>query len=121
MRIRNPFGGYPGYLSLMISSFNRAEEDGWLLGLSYDFSELGLPGLSGFVNYADGDTPDGGPRASPDQEEFDVTVDYRPDLRLLNGLWLRARAAWLDRDETPAGGGDVTDYRLILNYERFFR
>ena len=42
------------------------------------------------------------------------------NLRLLNGLWLRARAAWLDRDETPAGGGDVTDYRLILNYERSF-
>jgi hypothetical protein len=117
VRIRNPFGGYPGYLSLMISSFNRAEEDGWLLGLSYDFSELGLPGLSGFVNYAEGDTPDGGPRASPDQEEFDMTVDYRPTWRLLDGLWLRARAAWLDRD----GGGDVTDYRLILNYERSFR
>ena len=121
VRIRNPFGGYPGYLSLMIQSFNRADEDGWLLGLSYDFSELGLPGLSGFVNYADGDTPDSGPRASPDQEEFDVTVDYRPTLGLLDGLWLRARAAWLDRNDAPAGGGDVTDYRLILNYERSFR
>ncbi|MGB5726807.1 MAG: OprD family outer membrane porin, partial [Thiogranum sp.] len=28
--IRNPYGGYPGYLSLMIKSFNRADEDAWL-------------------------------------------------------------------------------------------
>ena len=76
-RILNPYGGYPGYLSLMLQSFNRAREDGWLLGLSYDFSRVGLPGLSGFLNYADGNTPDGGSLASPDQTEFNLTVDYR--------------------------------------------
>lgn len=116
-RIRNPFGGYPGYLSLMISSFNRAEEDGWLAGFSYDFSRLGIPGLSAFVNYADGDTPDSGPLASPDQWEFDATVDYRFQSRPLKGLWIRARAATLDQDDDAPGANDVDDIRLIVNYE----
>jgi hypothetical protein len=116
-RIRNPFGGYPGYLSLMIQSFNRAEEDGWLAGFSYDFSRVGLPGLSGFMNYAEGDTPDSGPSASPDQWEFDVTVDYRFQSRPLKGLWIRARAATLDQDDDVPGANDVDDLRLIINYE----
>lgn len=118
--IRNPFGGYPGYLSLMTQSFNRAREDGWLVGLSYDFTRLGLPGLSGFVNYAEGDTPDSGSRASPDQEEFDITVDYRFQSRTMRGLWLRARAALLDQDDDVPGANDVDDYRVILNYQRSF-
>jgi hypothetical protein len=116
-RIRSPFGGYPGYLSLMIQSFNRAEEDGWLAGFSYDFSRIGLPGLSGFVNYAEGDTPDNGPLASPDQWELDITVDYRFQSRPLTGLWIRARAATLDQDDDAPGANDVDDLRLIVNYE----
>jgi hypothetical protein len=102
----------------MLQSFNRAKEDGWLLGLSYDFSRVGLPGLSGFLNYADGDTPDGGPFASPDQSEFDITIDYRFQSRALKGLWLRARAATLDQDDDVVGANDIDDYRIILNYER---
>jgi hypothetical protein len=118
--VRNPYGGYPGYLSLMVSGFNRAEEDGFLVGLSCDFGQFGLRGLSGFVNYAEGDTPDDGPRASPDQRELDLTIDYRLPASLLKGLWLRGRAAFLDRDDDVPGGGDITDYRVILNYEFSF-
>ena len=33
-------------------------------------------GLSAFLDYAKGDTPDSGTAASPDQDEFDYTVDY---------------------------------------------
>ena len=115
--IRNPYGGYPGYLSLMIESFNRADEDAWLVGASYDFAEIGLPGLSSFVNYARGDTPDSGSNASPDQHELDITVDYRFQSRALKGLWLRARAAFVDQDNDVDGTGDVEDIRMILNYD----
>ncbi len=115
--IRSPFGSYPGYLSLIVKDFDRAGEDAWLVGLSYDFSGLGWSGLSAFVNYAEGDTPDQGPTASLDQEELDVTVDYRFQSRPLKGLWLRARAAFVNQDEAVAGADDLDDYRLILNYE----
>jgi hypothetical protein len=78
---------------------------------------MGVPGLSGFVNYAQGYTPDSGSNASPDQSEFDITVDYRFQSRAVKGLWLRARAAFLDQDEDVNGGFDTRDYRVILNYE----
>jgi len=113
--ISNPFGGYPGYLSLMINNFNRAEEDAWLVGLSYNFKELGLPGLSFFTNYAVGVTPDRGRNASPDQNEWDVTFDYRFQSPALNKLWLRLR--WASLDQSGPGAVDVDDTRIILNYD----
>jgi hypothetical protein len=111
--IRTPWGGYPGYLSLINKDFNRAGEDAWLVGISYDFSRLGLPGLSAFANYASGDTPDTGSKASPDQEEFDLTADYRFS-DALDGLWIRARTAIVDQEGSE--GVDSVDYRIIVNY-----
>ena len=111
--IRSPYGGYPGYISLILKDFNRAGEDAWLIGLSYTFARFGLPGLSVFANYAAGDTPDTGAGASPDQDELDFTIDYRFQGKLEN-LWLRARAATVDQD--GPGAIDEDDYRIIVNY-----
>jgi len=110
-KIRNPFGGYPGYLSLMVKDFYQAGEDAWLVGLSYDFSHVGMDGLSSFVNYANGNTSS----ASPDEEEFDITVDYRFKKDFLKGFWIRLRYAYVDQDGPE--GVDVKDFRTILNYE----
>ena len=115
--IQKPFGGTPSYLSLMIEDFDRAGEDAWLVGLSYHFNRLGLEGLSAYSNYAYGNTPDNGSIASPDQSEWDITIDYKPQQSLLNGLWLRLRRASVDRNDS---GRDLTDYRIILNYEMQF-
>lgn len=115
--IRSPYGGYPGYLSIIINDFNRAGEDAWLVGFAYDFADIGVPGLSTFINYAEGDTPNSGSNASADQEEFNITFDYRFKDSQLDGLWIRARGAVVDRD---SGFGAVTreeDFRLIVNYE----
>jgi len=112
--VRIPFGGYPGFASIIVQDFNRAGEDAWLVGLSYEFSRFGLDGLSAFSNFVDSDTPDNGSAASPDQQELDFTVDYRFPGELLKGLWIRARAAFVDQDGT--GADDINDYRVILNY-----
>jgi hypothetical protein len=114
-RIRNPFGGYPGYVSLMIEKFRRAGEDAWLVGLSYDFSFLGIEGLSAFANYANGNTPDSGSNASPDQQEVNLSVDYRIEEGPLKHLWLRFRGAVLDQDGPNAQ--DEQQLRLILNWD----
>lgn len=114
-KIRSPYGGYPGYLSLMLKDFDRADEDAWLVGFSYDFSALGLDGLSSFFNYAKGNTPESGAAASPDQEEFDLTVDYRFKRDFLKGVWLRLRGAYVNQDGPE--GIDVKDFRVIVNYE----
>jgi len=112
---QSPFGGHPSYISLMIKDFNRAGEDAWLVGLSYDFSRLRLDGLSAFARYAHGNTPDSGALASPDQGELDFTVDYRFKKGFLKGLWLRLRGAYLNQHGPKAR--DVSNIRVILNYD----
>jgi hypothetical protein len=118
--IQSPWGSYPGYLSLIVNDFDRANEKAILAGVAYDFSKLVTPGLSGFVNVAYGfDAIDPKTRASaPDQTEYDVTVDYRPSwLRpaFLQGMWLRVRAAVIDVQNANQLDWQV---RIILNWER---
>ena len=112
--ILSPFGGYPGYASIIIKDFDRAGEDAWLIGLSYNAAELGLDGLSVFANYVDGNTPDSGLNASPDQQELDITADYYFPKTVADGLWLRTRVALLNQQGPDAT--DQQDYRIILNY-----
>jgi len=114
--IRSPFGGYPGYLSLMQKDFNRADESGFLIGLASDLRYLDIKGLSASINMAWGDTPESGDAASPDQKEIDFTLDYRLPTGKFNGLWLRARAAHTYQNGHPTEV-DSTDIRFTVNYE----
>jgi hypothetical protein len=113
--ITSPFGGRPGFLSLMISDFDRANEQGLLAGLSYDFSRWGLPGLSSFAKIAWGNDAEDASSGQnlPDLSEYNLTIDYKPETSLLNGLWLRLRHARSDFE----GGAYTKDSRVILNYE----
>ena len=114
--IRSPFGSYPGFISLMQKDFNRAGEEAWLIGLSSDFQNLGLDGFSGFINYASGkNAVDSAGSDLNDQNEFNVTLDYRFQDGLLKNFWIRARASFLE-EETPAGDITGHDYRIIINY-----
>jgi hypothetical protein len=114
-RIRSPFGGRPSYISLMFEDFDRADENAWLVGLSYDFSFIGLNGLTAYTNYAEGYTPDSGNAASLDQSEFNITFDYQPKISFLEGFKLRYRYAQLNQDGT--GAIDKTENRIILKWE----
>ena len=72
-------------------------------------------GLCAFVRYAYGNTSDSGAAATPDQNELDLTSDYRFKKGLLNGLWLCSRGAYLDQKGPEAR--NVTNIRVILNQE----
>jgi hypothetical protein len=116
--LQTPWGLFPGYLGLMLSDFDRPGETAVLVGLSYDFKELGLPGFSAFTNYAlgfDAESAFGDSQAEfSDQQEVDVTFDYVFPEGLLKGLWLRVRGAWREEDGAPR---DDYQVRVILNYE----
>lgn len=114
--VMNPWGGTPLFNSLMISDFDRAGETAMRVGLSRKFDDIGLPGFSGFANYANGNTPDSGPAASPDQDEFNITFDFRPESGPLEGFWLRVRHGWNDK----GAAGTREDLRIILNHVREF-
>jgi len=114
-RIINPYGGYPGYISLMVENFNRAGEKAFLVGLSHDVQSEFFEGLSFFTNYAIGydavSDVDREPLAN--QREFNITVDYKPERLIIRGLWLRVRFA----NVNISGEEDsVNNLRIILNY-----
>jgi len=110
--IRNPWGGSPLFNSVMISDFDRAGENAWRVGLSYPFERIGLPGVSAFASYVHGNTPEFGPAASPDEEEFNVSVDLRPEKGPLKDFWLRVRYGWND----GLLDANHETFRVILNY-----
>lgn len=111
-----PWGSTPAYNSMIIQDFDRAGEQSFHVGLTYDFAPHGLEGLSLDTSWTFGDTPDHGKYASLDQQEFDFTIDYQPAMDALDGLWIRFRYA----DNRLDDGSDITDFRIIANYSYVF-
>jgi len=115
--IQKPYGNPANYLSVIVDDFDRAGEKAWMLGMSYDFKRVGPGNLSLFANVVHGDTPDSGANASPDETEYDLTVDYRIKEGRAKNLWVRVRGAYIDQDEKVAAGDDFFDFRIIINYD----
>jgi hypothetical protein len=112
--IRSPFGGDPGFTSLMLSDFNFANQKTYRLGLSYTATAFGYPGLSGFVNYAhsyDAEIAATG-ESLPNDEEFDITVDFRSQSGKSKAAWLRARYGVLN----PGTDRERYNVRITLNW-----
>ena len=109
----NSFGSSPSYVDLMQRSFNRADEKAILVSASYDFSRIGVDGLSVIVNFVAGfDGELLGERRRG--QELDGTIDYRVKKGLLKNFWLRIRGSWLSEQGSDRDG---TDIRLILRYD----
>ena len=108
--IQTLYGVSPSPLKIMLNDFGRAGEEAWLVGLSYNFKNFGLEELSGFVNFAQGF----GARNLPNEEEFDITIDYRFTKGSLHHWWFRLRNAFGNEIN-----GDKTEnqVRVTLNYD----
>jgi hypothetical protein len=114
--IRSNYGTWPGYLSLIVTDFDRANEKAFGIGLRYDFGgtllPFQVPGLSVFMAYALGTdrvnpTTGGG---LPTTHEGDLDIIY--NVPAVKGLSLRFRNGYVGR-----GNGVVKDFRVIVNYE----
>jgi hypothetical protein len=112
--IHSPYGTPPTPLSLMIENFDRADEEAWLVGLSWNFRRFGLDGVSGVVNYARGNgaRDDLGMRL-PDEWELNTTLDYTIDSGPLRGVWFRIRGAFLGE----RGGESRNELRVVVRYD----
>ena len=114
-RIISPYGSNPSYVDLMQRTFNQAGEKALLLSLSYDFSHVGVDGLSAILNFVQGwDGRVLGVRGTPARWTSRSTTGFREELGLYEGLWLRLRASWLDEEVFDRDG---TDFRVILRYD----
>jgi hypothetical protein len=114
--IRSPWGTWPGYLSLMVTDFDRANEKAFGVGVRYDFGgtllPFRIPGLSLFLAYAQGtDRIDPGNGALPTTREGNLDIVY--NVPAVKGLSLRFRNGYVGRGNSET----VKDFRLIVNYE----
>jgi outer membrane porin, OprD family len=117
--IQNPWGSYPGYLSMIELSFDRARETAALVGAAYDFSQVLTPGLSANVNLVWGWNAINPTtrKNAPNQAEYDATVDYRPPFKVpvVQGMWVRFRSAIIDQHDAKTLG---YQFRIIINWDR---
>ena len=100
----------------MQNDFDRAGQWAVLLGLSYDFDRIGVPGFSGFVNYAEGfnaEVPDFNEN-SASEREANITLDYRWQKGWLEGLWLRTRYSY---GSLQGARRDSHQVRVIINFD----
>jgi hypothetical protein len=115
--IRSPWGTWPGYLSLMVTDFDRANEKAFGVGLKYDFGgtllPFKLPGFSVHLLYAGGfdrENPANG-RKLANTHEGNLDIIY--NVPAAKGLSLRFRNGYVGR-----GNDDIVmDFRIIVNYE----
>ena len=98
----------------MNRDFRRADENAWGVGLSYQFSRLGLPGVSFSSQFANGTGAREDDLSLPNVREWDVTLDLRPENKRWKGFWFRARMAIVDE---AGDGRDDTQLRLIVYYD----
>ena len=121
--IQNPWGTYPGFLSLIdapaAQNFARANEKAWLIGAVYDFSALGMAGFVGTLNFASGTgaiDPQTRTRL-PDQRELNLKIEYRPSWlasTALRGLVFTMRSAFYDEEDSHRLARQI---HVILDWE----
>jgi hypothetical protein len=115
--IQTPWSGTPGYTSVMVENFKSAGEQAFLVKGSYDFSKLGLAGLTAYTTYVHGwsEVSPSTKTPVPNVNEIDFDIQYRPELGALKGLWLRFRYGHVVQYQ---GTRSVTDqFRIIINYD----
>ena len=78
--MQSPWGGYPGYTSVQVEDFNWAGTKASLLKAGYDFSPVGLEGVSAYALWVHG-----WGRINPathgdayDEDEYDFDLQWRP-------------------------------------------
>jgi hypothetical protein len=109
--MQNPWSSYPGYTGVQVGDFNHAGEKAFMVKAGYDFSRIGLQGVSAYALWVHG-----WDRINPyNEDEYDFDLQWRPRTEALKGLWFRARYAYVKQ----RGGGDpaINDFRIIVNYD----
>jgi outer membrane OprD family porin len=112
--MQNPWSANPIYTNAVTLGFQRAGENALMVGGSYVFTPIGLSGIAASVYYYQGWT---GASAGPPtvENEWDFTLDWRPDFKPLSGLWFRARYAHSSINQNNMIS-TTDEVRITLNY-----
>jgi len=110
--VRNPWSGSPGYTSVQVGDFNRANEGAALLKVAYDFTSHGVPGLSAYALAILGS---GRPSPNFNENEYNLNVQWTPKDGPLKGSSWRVRYAHVD--QKGGGNPDIDDFRVIATWD----
>ena len=113
--MQTPWSANPFYTDGQIQAFNRAGEGAIMVGASYVFTKLGLPGVGTSVQYFRGWTQAPAAGAPVLEDEWDFNLEWRPNWDVLKGFWLRARYGIANINQNNVNTR-VDEVRLILNY-----
>jgi hypothetical protein len=110
-----PWSMNPFYTDGQILAFDRAGESAIVLGASYVFTALGMPGVGASVQYFRGWTAAPAAGLPLVEDEWNFNLEWRPGWAPLKGLWIRARYGLgkLDQNNVRTTFDEI---RLILNY-----
>ena len=115
--LQNPWSSYPGYTSVQVQDFNRANENAFLVKLSYDFTNIGLQDVTAYALYVHGwdrINPSTGKQAI-NENEWDFDLQWKPKSGFFKNFWPRVRYAVVQEQEGQERY--IHDFRVILNYD----
>jgi hypothetical protein len=115
--LQNPWSSYPGYTSVQVQDFNRAGEDAFEVKGSYDFSHIGLAGVTAYALWVHGWNAINPTNKTAvfQQDEYDGDLQWRPKSGALKGFWYRVRYAHVE--QRGVGDASLDDFRVIINYD----
>ena len=116
--VQNPWSGYPGYTSVMVEKFKRAGEQAFMIKGSYNFARFGLDSVTAYALWTHGWGAINPSTRSPvpQEDEYDLDIQWRPK-GFLEGLWFRARYAYVGSRDGSTAGFPINDIRFIVNYD----
>ncbi|WP_181298477.1 OprD family porin [Pseudomonas sp. Q2-TVG4-2] len=98
---------------LQINDFGNEDEKSWQVRYDYDFTAMGIPGLSLMTRYVTGDNVDRGAGLSEGEEwERDTDIAYVIQDGPLKNLGMKVRNATVRSNF----GSDLNETRLIVSY-----
>jgi len=100
-----------------VKDFNRAKEKAFLVKASYDFTRIGLEGMTAYAQFVHGwDSID--PSTGQDvanENELDLDLQWKPKSGFFKNFWPRIRYAVVHQYE--GAKNYIHDFRIILNYD----
>jgi outer membrane porin, OprD family len=115
--LQNPWSSYPGYTNAQVKEFNRAKEKAFFVKTSYDFTHLGLEGVTAyalFVHGWDRINPTTGQNVA-NENELDLDLQWKPKSGFFKNFWPRVRYGVVHQYEGEKNY--IHDFRIILNYD----
>ncbi|MGP9825336.1 OprD family porin [Ectopseudomonas khazarica] len=100
--------------SVQYSDFNAKDETSWQVRYDINMASYGVPGLSFMTRYIVGDNIDVGSGSDAQERELDIEAKYVIQDGAAKDLSFRIRNAFYRADNDY--GGDINDFRLIVEY-----